>query len=324
MMPIMTMVFNIVGLLGAYLLLDLLRAHRSRSVHRAVHLLDRSQGLHHRRDQGGRLRRDPLGGRLLPGVQRARRRQGGRPCHDAGGGCRLRLGSGVRLLPHRHLPHPLAVQVVNATAHPDIVDPPASTRCAAAELAQRDERWQIRVRGLHKSFRAAARPARRRPRHRARHDQHHHRRLGAGEVGADEAPHGAAQARTPGRSGSTARTSCRSSDQEMGKLRRKFGMVFQYAALFDSMNVVENIAFPLLERYHLPKRRDDGARARSAASGSIWRTSAASSRSSRPSCRAGSASASAWRGRSSTGRRSCSTTSRPPGSIRWRPRTSTR
>jgi phospholipid/cholesterol/gamma-HCH transport system ATP-binding protein len=40
-------------------------------------------------------------------------------------------------------------------------------------------------------------------------------------------------------------------DVEMSRLRRKFGMVFQYAALFDSMNVVENIAFPLLERYHL-------------------------------------------------------------------------
>ena len=42
-------------------------------------------------------------------------------------------------------------------------------------------------------------------------------------------------------------------DVAMGKIRRKFGMVFQYAALFDSMNVVENIAFPLLERYRLPK-----------------------------------------------------------------------
>jgi phospholipid/cholesterol/gamma-HCH transport system ATP-binding protein len=42
-------------------------------------------------------------------------------------------------------------------------------------------------------------------------------------------------------------------DVQMSKLRRKFGMVFQYAALFDSMNVVENIAFPLLERYSLPK-----------------------------------------------------------------------
>ena len=43
------------------------------------------------------------------------------------------------------------------------------------------------------------------------------------------------------------------SDAEMGKLRRKFGMVFQYAALFDSMNVVENIAFPLIERYNLSR-----------------------------------------------------------------------
>jgi len=42
-------------------------------------------------------------------------------------------------------------------------------------------------------------------------------------------------------------------DLELGKLRRKFGMVFQYAALFDSQNVVENIAFPLIERYHLSR-----------------------------------------------------------------------
>lgn len=41
-------------------------------------------------------------------------------------------------------------------------------------------------------------------------------------------------------------------DVEMATMRRKFGMVFQYAALFDSMNVVENIAFPLIERYRLP------------------------------------------------------------------------
>jgi phospholipid/cholesterol/gamma-HCH transport system ATP-binding protein len=41
---------------------------------------------------------------------------------------------------------------------------------------------------------------------------------------------------------------------EMGRLRRKFGMVFQYAALFDSQNVMENIAFPLIERYRLPQQ----------------------------------------------------------------------
>ncbi|HEY2899435.1 MAG TPA: ATP-binding cassette domain-containing protein [Polyangia bacterium] len=40
-------------------------------------------------------------------------------------------------------------------------------------------------------------------------------------------------------------------DVQIAAMRRKFGMVFQYAALFDSMNVVENIAFPLVERYHL-------------------------------------------------------------------------
>jgi phospholipid/cholesterol/gamma-HCH transport system ATP-binding protein len=41
-------------------------------------------------------------------------------------------------------------------------------------------------------------------------------------------------------------------DVEMGRIRRQFGMVFQYAALFDSMTVMENVAFPLLERYRLP------------------------------------------------------------------------
>ncbi len=42
------------------------------------------------------------------------------------------------------------------------------------------------------------------------------------------------------------------SEVELSPIRRKFGMVFQYAALFDSMTVMENIAFPLLERYKLP------------------------------------------------------------------------
>jgi phospholipid/cholesterol/gamma-HCH transport system ATP-binding protein len=34
---------------------------------------------------------------------------------------------------------------------------------------------------------------------------------------------------------------------EMNKMRRKFGMVFQYAALLDSLNVLDNVAFPLRE-----------------------------------------------------------------------------
>jgi phospholipid/cholesterol/gamma-HCH transport system ATP-binding protein len=44
------------------------------------------------------------------------------------------------------------------------------------------------------------------------------------------------------------------SELEMFRVRRKFGMVFQYAALFDSMTVLENVAFPLRERYRLPDK----------------------------------------------------------------------
>jgi phospholipid/cholesterol/gamma-HCH transport system ATP-binding protein len=39
----------------------------------------------------------------------------------------------------------------------------------------------------------------------------------------------------------------RMSDRELDRVRRKFGMVFQMAALFDSMTVLENVAFPLRE-----------------------------------------------------------------------------
>ena len=37
------------------------------------------------------------------------------------------------------------------------------------------------------------------------------------------------------------------SDQELNKVRQKFGMVYQYAALLDSFNVLDNVAFPLVE-----------------------------------------------------------------------------
>jgi len=41
------------------------------------------------------------------------------------------------------------------------------------------------------------------------------------------------------------------SDLELERVRRKFGMVFQGAALFDSMTVYENVAFPLKEHSKL-------------------------------------------------------------------------
>ncbi|HEX4457460.1 MAG TPA: ABC transporter ATP-binding protein [Polyangia bacterium] len=42
-------------------------------------------------------------------------------------------------------------------------------------------------------------------------------------------------------------------DHELNRVRRKFGMLFQYAALFDSLTVEENVAFPLVEHSKLSK-----------------------------------------------------------------------
>ncbi|MGK3994479.1 ABC transporter ATP-binding protein [Sorangium sp. So ce1024] len=44
-------------------------------------------------------------------------------------------------------------------------------------------------------------------------------------------------------------------DYEMNRMRQKFGMVFQYAALLDSLTIFDNVAFPLREhRKHMSKR----------------------------------------------------------------------
>jgi len=37
-------------------------------------------------------------------------------------------------------------------------------------------------------------------------------------------------------------------DDRLGEVRRRFGMLFQSAALFDSLSVYDNVAFPLIER----------------------------------------------------------------------------
>jgi phospholipid/cholesterol/gamma-HCH transport system ATP-binding protein len=44
------------------------------------------------------------------------------------------------------------------------------------------------------------------------------------------------------------------SDRQVNQQRKRFGMVFQYSALLDSMNVFENVAFPLREHTKLPMK----------------------------------------------------------------------
>src|SRR5579875_2426652 len=41
--------------------------------------------------------------------------------------------------------------------------------------------------------------------------------------------------------------------RELDRVRQKFGMLFQAGALFDSLTVFENVAFPLVERTRLPR-----------------------------------------------------------------------
>jgi phospholipid/cholesterol/gamma-HCH transport system ATP-binding protein len=48
----------------------------------------------------------------------------------------------------------------------------------------------------------------------------------------------------------------------LNEARRVFGMVFQGAALFDSMTVFENVAFPLMEKSHSDRPPTDEIRAR--------------------------------------------------------------
>lgn len=42
-------------------------------------------------------------------------------------------------------------------------------------------------------------------------------------------------------------------ERELNRVRRKFGMVYQYAALLDSISVFDNVAFPLVEHTKLSK-----------------------------------------------------------------------
>jgi phospholipid/cholesterol/gamma-HCH transport system ATP-binding protein len=43
------------------------------------------------------------------------------------------------------------------------------------------------------------------------------------------------------------------SEEELTRLRRRFGMMFQDGALFSSLNVFDNVAAPLIEQAHVPE-----------------------------------------------------------------------
>jgi phospholipid/cholesterol/gamma-HCH transport system ATP-binding protein len=123
----------------------------------------------------------------------------------------------------------------------------------ADDLTQRDERWQLRIRDLHKSFAT----------------QHVLRGVNLdverGKINIIIGGSGQGKsvlmkhlmgllAPDRGHIFIDGQDIIGMGDVAIAKVQRKFGMVFQYAALFDSLNVVENIAFPLLERYRLPRK----------------------------------------------------------------------
>jgi len=51
----------------------------------------------------------------------------------------------------------------------------------------------------------------------------------------------------------------RLNEKELNETRKKFGMLFQEAALFDSMNVYDNVAFPLREHTKLSEEEIERA-----------------------------------------------------------------
>ena len=107
-------------------------------------------------------------------------------------------------------------------------------------------------------------------------------------------------------------------DDELFEVRKKFGLLFQDGALFGSMNIFDNVAFPL--RQHTDKGEDEIEEIcyrRLERSASPRRTTRCRT-SSRAECASGPASRARW---SSTRRSSCST-SPTPASTRCAPRCS--
>ena len=96
-------------------------------------------------------------------------------------------------------------------------------------------------------------------------------------------------------------------DDDLFEMRKKFGVLFQDGALFGSMNVFDNVAFPL--RQHTDKGEDEIAEIVNRRLSEVGLGAAPTTRcptSSRAACASGQASRARW----CSTRRSCSSTSR--------------
>ena len=109
----------------------------------------------------------------------------------------------------------------------------------------------IRLDRRERRFRPAAGAARHRSGDSARPDAGHDRRERLRQDGVVEDDHRAVAARRAARSISTAATWPTLGEKELTRQRIRFGFLFQQAALFDSMTIAQNVAFPL--RQHTRK-----------------------------------------------------------------------
>ena len=128
---------------------------------------------------------------------------------------------------------------------------PTVRNCTSSAPAAHHRAPTRSMRGL----RPAARAARHQPGRAARPDAGDHRRERLRQDGAAEDADRAGPARPRARDASTARTCRRLSDKQLTAQRLRFGFLFQKAALFDSLTVADNVAFPL--RQHT---QDDATR----------------------------------------------------------------
>ncbi len=252
MLPVLTMLGDLLGILGGLIIavfqLDLTARFYLNDVFSALTLDDIAQ----RRRQVGLLRLLHHHRRLLQWPDGARRRRRRRPRHHQHRGARLDPGAGLRLLPHQALLAPL----MTATAPLFAVS--GLTKCydgrtvldGVAFEVERGESLVILGRsGIGKSVLL--------------------RQL----IGLEPADSGSVDP-------STASRSPVSPSAQLAPVRRRVAMLFQSGALFDSMTVFDNVAFPLREHRELDEQRGGGEGARDARSGAA---SPASRRSCRPS-----------------------------------------